>query len=270
MDGNRFDSLTRAFGSGRSRRGVLKGLGATALGAVGLSKLGAAEAANGGNSDCAHFCTATFPPGAARGQCVSDAAHGTGICYQCGPAAANTGLALCGQTCVNEQADNNNCGACGNVCTSPANGSSTCSAGGCVVTCNSGYQSDGAGGCVARTSCTNTVLAGDATGTQPFYVDDEVTVKFNGATVYADPNTAPAGLRGPISLGATSSGNSLEVTAVNGVDYCGDRSISALYLVCLDDGSSQQLDSGASGSSEGFPPCPPNDVFYDKTFTLSF
>jgi hypothetical protein len=158
MDGKQFDSLTRALGAGRSRRSVLKGLGkglgAAAAGAAGVAAFGSrTEAANGGNSDCAHFCTATFPPGAARGQCVSDAAHGTGICYQCGPAAANTGLALCGQTCVNEQADNNNCGACGNVCTSPANGSSTCSAGGCVVTCNSGYQADGNGGCVAVSSC---------------------------------------------------------------------------------------------------------------------
>jgi len=45
MDGNRFDALTRALGSGRSRRSVVKALGAAALGAVGLSRLGDAAAA---------------------------------------------------------------------------------------------------------------------------------------------------------------------------------------------------------------------------------
>ena len=34
MDGDRFDSFTRAFGSGRSRRGVLKTLAGASLGAV--------------------------------------------------------------------------------------------------------------------------------------------------------------------------------------------------------------------------------------------
>jgi hypothetical protein len=45
MDDNRFDSLTRALGSGRSRRGVLKTLGAAALGAIGLTTVGEAAAA---------------------------------------------------------------------------------------------------------------------------------------------------------------------------------------------------------------------------------
>src|SRR4051794_8877408 len=46
MDHDRFDSLTRVFGSGRSRRGVLKGLTGMAVGgllaAVGIGEAGAA------------------------------------------------------------------------------------------------------------------------------------------------------------------------------------------------------------------------------------
>ncbi|HEX5498679.1 MAG TPA: hypothetical protein VFX03_05610, partial [Thermomicrobiales bacterium] len=28
-----------------------------------------------GNNECAHFCAAAFPPGHARGECASQAAH---------------------------------------------------------------------------------------------------------------------------------------------------------------------------------------------------
>jgi len=44
-----------------------------------------------GNSGAAHWCAANFPPGQ-RGQCVSQAAHGAGPYYACGPGGTNTGL----------------------------------------------------------------------------------------------------------------------------------------------------------------------------------
>ena len=50
MDSERFDGLVRRVGQARSRRGVLgglgKGLGAVALGTIGLSRLEAAAAGN--------------------------------------------------------------------------------------------------------------------------------------------------------------------------------------------------------------------------------
>lgn len=140
MDGNRFDELTRRLGGGHSRRGVLKGLGATALGLAGLSRLGGAEAANLGNSPCAHFCAAVFGADTpAASLCTSQAAHGTGMCYTCGPAApAGNGMALCGTACVNLAGDPNNCNACGNVCNS-TNGTATCSGGVCGITCDAGF-----------------------------------------------------------------------------------------------------------------------------------
>jgi hypothetical protein len=84
-----FDTLTRALADPISRRGALGRI----VGMLGLSTLGGGTLAalspgialaGGGNSDCAHFCNAVFDPGPDRGQCKSDAAHGTGLCPACG------------------------------------------------------------------------------------------------------------------------------------------------------------------------------------------
>jgi hypothetical protein len=132
MDGNRFDEMTRTLGQRRSRRGVLKALGAAAFGAVGLARSGAAEAAGPGNSACAEFCHEVF--GAdhkAAGQCTSQAAKGTGPCVACGGNAAR----FCNGTCVDLTADVDNCGSCGHSC-DDGNACTTdsCSAGQCVHT----------------------------------------------------------------------------------------------------------------------------------------
>jgi hypothetical protein len=132
MDGTRFDEMTRALGQGRSRRSVLKALGAAAVGVASLSKLGRVEAAGPGNSACAKFCHDVFGPGSkAAGQCTSQAAKGTGPCITCGGTAAR----YCNGTCVDLDTDADNCGACGitcddgNACTTDS-----CSAGQCVHT----------------------------------------------------------------------------------------------------------------------------------------
>jgi hypothetical protein len=153
MDGNRFDEMTRAFGSGRPRRSVLKGLAGAALGVAGLARFGGAEAAKGGNSAAAHFCNAVFPPGPQRGQCVSDAAHGAGPFIACGGDPANycsgTG------TCADFNSEINNCGGCGNVCsTSDLNATAACVNGTCVVTCDTGFT-DCNGVCVHTASDAN-------------------------------------------------------------------------------------------------------------------
>jgi hypothetical protein len=41
----------------------------------------AIQTAGGGNSDCTVCCKALFPPGKDRGQCISAAAHHTGVCW---------------------------------------------------------------------------------------------------------------------------------------------------------------------------------------------
>ncbi len=89
-----FDDLSKALASTISRREairlLLSSLAAACLAAVGLNKAAA------DNSDCAHFCDAIYPPGPERGQCKSQAAHGYGICYQCGPAAPAGHGQVCG------------------------------------------------------------------------------------------------------------------------------------------------------------------------------
>ena len=65
-----------------------------------------------------------------RGQCTSDAAHGVGVCLECGgnvdrlcgvdsnqPFCCAQGQACCrGNACTNLLTDRSNCGACGNAC----------------------------------------------------------------------------------------------------------------------------------------------------------
>src|SRR2546425_9055631 len=95
-----FDDLTKALATSTSRRqafrrfaGILFG---GTVGGVALAELTPGVAlAGGGNSDCAHFCNAIFAPGPARGQCKDDAAHGTGLCFTCGPKSAGGSQAIC-------------------------------------------------------------------------------------------------------------------------------------------------------------------------------
>ncbi len=66
MDGDRFDALTRALGAGRSRRTILRGIGAAALGAVGFARAGAVRAGIVVCPECQKLDSAT-------NQCVADA-----------------------------------------------------------------------------------------------------------------------------------------------------------------------------------------------------
>jgi hypothetical protein len=117
-----FDELTRRLAGGElTRREALRGLGVAAGAALATGLPTAALADEGknkgkkdrddddrddddedddrGNSDCAHFCQ-QLPP-SQRGRCVSDAAHGRGLCHQCGPRKpAGSASQLCRGTCV--------------------------------------------------------------------------------------------------------------------------------------------------------------------------
>jgi len=178
MDGNRFDALAKGLALSQSRRGVFKRAAAAALGAAGLGRLGIAEA-GGGNSACAHWCHDNFS-GNDAGHCTSDAAHGTGPCYQCGPAApAGNGLQICGGVCIplctasDQCHDAGVCDPASQACTNPnkADGTAcndgnactqtdTCQAGVCVgsnpVVCTALDQCHVAGTCDPATgSCSN-------------------------------------------------------------------------------------------------------------------
>jgi len=108
---NPFDELAKTLAKAKEmpRRDALRLIGGGFAGAVlasfGVGKVLGQGKGNLGNSPCAHFCKTVFPPGPERGKCVSDAAHGTGLCFECGPAAPpDTGRVLCGQVCCETDA----------------------------------------------------------------------------------------------------------------------------------------------------------------------
>jgi hypothetical protein len=115
MDPQRFDDLARVLATRTTRRRVLRGITGTLAGLGLVSAVGQVASADSQN-DCATFCR-QLPPGPARGACVSDAAHGLGQCYDCGPGApAGSTAVLCDDSCVDTQTDAGNCGECGNAC----------------------------------------------------------------------------------------------------------------------------------------------------------
>jgi hypothetical protein len=75
------------------------------------------QRAHPGNSNCAHFCTAALPPGPERGSCVSEAAHDSGLCVECGADPGRVCVNAAGQHfCADLQNDPLNCGTCGHSC----------------------------------------------------------------------------------------------------------------------------------------------------------
>ena len=96
------DNVARTLASGASRRDILKQLGRGVAGVAVLSALpGTAEATEKdkrGNKACVEFCKQL--PKRERGECVSQAAHGKGPCYECGPKAPHgTERELCNGKC---------------------------------------------------------------------------------------------------------------------------------------------------------------------------
>ena len=166
MEPAKFDELTKVLATSTSRRQALRRIGGI-LGGTALAGLfpGLAFASN---SACAHFCNAVFGAETeAAGKCIRDAAHGTGLCHQCGSAAPSSicctrnssgfcssySGAQCpcpsGQTCQN--------GTCVTPCTAnggTCSGNTDCCAGNCSngVCCASGQVGLSNGSCVTPCS----------------------------------------------------------------------------------------------------------------------
>src|SRR5688500_16655398 len=122
-----FDELARDLARGVSRREALwrvaGGLAGAVLASLGLGKTWGQVGNSGrGSDECASFCETVFRPGSARGQCINDAAHGKGLCFECGPASAGEKV-LCGTICCETVCCAEVCcpvltpDCCSNVCT---------------------------------------------------------------------------------------------------------------------------------------------------------
>jgi hypothetical protein len=95
----KFDQISKIFAEGLTRRQSLRRIGGGLAGVIVGSLVGRVGAAIDRNDPCAHWCDDNFPPGPARGDCKSQAAHFMGPCYQCGPAAPPGHGPFCGQVC---------------------------------------------------------------------------------------------------------------------------------------------------------------------------
>src|SRR6266571_8124362 len=128
-----FDDLTRTVASTTSRRGafwrIARMVVGGTVGGAALAGLSPRVAlADSGNSDCAHFCNAVFAPGDARGQCKDDAAHGTGLCFTCGPKSTGGSQPICCPTDSGGQCTSYSSATC-------CGSGQSCQSGTCVATC---------------------------------------------------------------------------------------------------------------------------------------
>jgi hypothetical protein len=168
---HRFDSFAKTLAEGSHTRGRVVKAGVALVGAAVAGILpGRARGANpNGNDTCAHFCNMVFPAGPLRGQCKSAAAHGAGLCFECGPMAPVPHTALCvnlccgvGEICCNQKCVSPVCTG-GHVfnattckCECPPALPTECS-GVCVNTADSDNANCGACGhaCTGGQSCVN-------------------------------------------------------------------------------------------------------------------
>jgi hypothetical protein len=135
MDDRHFDAITRLLATPTSRRAALRriALGVGLTGSFVGTRTRSSSVSAAQNADCAAFCQ-QLPPGPDRGACVSNAAAGTGLSFQCGPAAADPAHQLCGGVCVDTTTDLLNCGSCAVTC--PAG--QICDLGNCSTPCPAG------------------------------------------------------------------------------------------------------------------------------------
>ena len=131
MDAARFDSLARGLAAGRTRRGLIRGLGAAALGGLGLARLGGAAARDDGGGDedddqggdGDRDCKPAGKKCRKDAQCCAGLACDGGACAPaCGPdgAPCGTGKVCSGGACVGN-------GACAQGDRSGDCGPTTCS-----------------------------------------------------------------------------------------------------------------------------------------------
>jgi hypothetical protein len=170
-----FDGLTKLLARPTSRRQAFRRLG----GILGLDALGGVALASSTNFDCINFCDAVFPFGSARSQCLSDAWHGTGLCYSLGPRSTGGSKSVCCPSDAN--------GHCTSYTqTSSCGSGQTCTHGTCVSTYSGTTLLNGtcaqscSGGCSCGTCASDLVTSSYCTtgqGSLTLCVSDQTCPK---------------------------------------------------------------------------------------------
>jgi hypothetical protein len=142
------------------------------------------------------------------------------------------GQTNCGGVCVDASSDHGNCGGCGFVCL----GGQTCRAGSCILW----------------------IVTFGGPGNSTFFIDDELEIYVNGVLIY----TFLYGTYDPISF-EVNPGDQLRVVGTNTVANS-PAILTPIELVRFPDGAVQVLESTT------FNQVLPIQVFYDKTFTITF
>jgi hypothetical protein len=156
LDGSRFDALTRSLSEPGTRRRVLAGIAAGALGLAGLRPAGAVTCRTPGltcrvDANCCSGLCAKDATGRRRCRCQSP-----GDCPlpdACHKATCTAGV--CGAVAtVDLLTDPANCGRCGRTCPDDPHGDPACGGGVCALACDLGYAPVG-GACLGSfgTAC---------------------------------------------------------------------------------------------------------------------
>jgi hypothetical protein len=110
VEDQKFDKMSRRLAGVTSRRGVIRGAVALALGGLGVG----AAMIGGQDAESALTCRALGRSCTRDGQCCGGVCRLSNRRRTCGCA---TGLTVCRNTCVDLKTDARNCGRCGRVCT---------------------------------------------------------------------------------------------------------------------------------------------------------
>jgi hypothetical protein len=161
MDGDRFDTMVRSLAASASRRGVIRALGAGALGGLAaLLRIGTAGACRPAGVACLAYGRGCCSQVCCKGTCCddTDVCTGSGCCER---------QNYCDHACTDVLSDPANCGSCGHACAPGAacvGGSCACHPAGHACTADSdccGHDDGDAGRCIDGVCrCCNSGWAG--------------------------------------------------------------------------------------------------------------
>ena len=109
-------------------------------------------------------------------------------------------------------------------------------------------------------TCRRFVLSGGPSPDDEILVDDDLTVRLNGRTIFEDGDGS-ASLIAPIRFSARA-GDRLRIIAADAQEFC--RELGPLYLHCRTGGKARKLSDGVPYVCNG----QPSGVFFNKRYVI--